>query len=49
MLADEPTGELDSTTAREIPGMFRRIVKELLDAILKPNSGGFHNEPGSRR
>jgi putative ABC transport system ATP-binding protein len=28
ILADEPTGELDSSTARDILGIFQRIVRE---------------------
>jgi ABC-type lipoprotein export system ATPase subunit len=28
ILADEPTGELDTTTARDILNLFRKIVKE---------------------
>jgi len=28
ILADEPTGELDTTTARDIMGLFRKIVEE---------------------
>lgn len=28
VLADEPTGELDGITAREVLGLFRRIVRE---------------------
>ena len=34
ILADEPTGELDSETAREILGLFLRIVREENTTVL---------------
>jgi ABC-type lipoprotein export system ATPase subunit len=34
IMADEPTGELDTTTAREILGLFRRIVAEQQVTVL---------------
>jgi ABC-type lipoprotein export system ATPase subunit len=34
IMADEPTGELDTTTAREILGLFRKIVAEQQVTVL---------------
>ncbi len=43
ILADEPTGELDSVTARETPVLFRRIVSEQATSplLLSPPSPAF--------
>jgi ABC-type lipoprotein export system ATPase subunit len=40
ILADEPTGELDSTTAREILALFRRIVEEEQVTVLMASHDG---------
>ncbi|HNN63210.1 MAG TPA: macrolide ABC transporter ATP-binding protein, partial [Candidatus Obscuribacter sp.] len=34
LLADEPTGALDSTTSREIMGLFNRLVDEGMTVII---------------
>ncbi len=44
ILADEPTGELDSTTAREILGLFRRIVEEENVTLLMVSHDALVNE-----
>jgi putative ABC transport system ATP-binding protein len=40
ILADEPTGELDSTTAREILALFKSIVKEEHVTLLMASHDG---------
>ena len=44
ILADEPTGELDSTTARDILGLFRRIVEEENVTLLMVSHDALVNE-----
>jgi ABC-type lipoprotein export system ATPase subunit len=44
ILADEPTGELDSTTARDILGLFRRIVEEEHVTLLMVSHDALVNE-----
>ena len=44
ILADEPTGELDSTTAREILGLFRRVVEEEHVTVLMVSHDPLVNE-----
>jgi ABC-type lipoprotein export system ATPase subunit len=44
ILADEPTGELDSTTAREILGLFRRVVEEEHVTLLMVSHDALVNE-----
>jgi putative ABC transport system ATP-binding protein len=39
ILADEPTGELDSNTAREILALFQRIVHEEHVTVLLASHG----------
>ena len=44
ILADEPTGELDSTTAREILGLFRRVVEEERVTVVMVSHDGLVDE-----
>jgi putative ABC transport system ATP-binding protein len=44
ILADEPTGELDSTTAREILGLFRRVVEEEHVTVVMVSHDGLVDE-----
>jgi len=44
ILADEPTGELDSSTARDILGLFRRIVEEENVTLLMVSHDALVNE-----
>ena len=44
ILADEPTGELDSTTAREILALFKSIVKEEHVTLLMASHDGLVDE-----
>ncbi len=44
ILADEPTGELDSSTAREILGLFQSIVKEEKVTMLMASHDGLVDE-----
>ncbi len=44
ILADEPTGELDSTTAREILALFKSIVKEEQVTLLMASHDGLVDE-----
>ncbi len=44
ILADEPTGELDSTTGREILNLFRRIIEEEHVTFLMASHDGMVDE-----
>jgi ABC-type lipoprotein export system ATPase subunit len=44
ILADEPTGELDSTTAREILGLFRSVVEEERVTVVMVSHDGLVDE-----
>jgi ABC-type lipoprotein export system ATPase subunit len=44
ILADEPTGELDSETARDVLSLFRRIVKEERTTVLVVSHDPLVNE-----
>ena len=44
ILADEPTGELDSTTAREILSLFQRIVEEEQVTVLMASHDALADE-----
>ncbi|MDE0670509.1 MAG: ABC transporter ATP-binding protein [Caldilineaceae bacterium] len=44
ILADEPTGELDTQTAREILGLFQKIVREQQVTVLMVTHDGLSDE-----